>query len=181
MTRIVVDPARQIGSVGTNVFGGFVEHLGRCIYGGLDDEGSPLADARGFRTDVLGLLRELRMGVLCWPGGNFVSNYHWADGIGPRTAGPAAPSWPGAPRSPTASAPTSSWPTADKIGAEALRPGHRAGHHLGRSQRLTGPPGQHCGPHPPQHVPLLDFDVVWAWRGNVMAGLSPRTVTIGTT
>ena len=112
MTRIVVDPARQIGSVDRNVFGGFVEHLGRCIYGGLYDEGSPLADAQGFRADVLGLLREFRMGVLRWPGGNFVSNYHWADGIGPRDGRPRRPNWPGAPRSPTASAPTSSWPTA---------------------------------------------------------------------
>ena len=91
MTRIVVDPARQIGSVDRNVFGGFVEHLGRCVYGGLYDEGSPLADAQGFRTDVLGLLREFRMGVLRWPGGNFVSNYHWADGIGPKDDRPRRP------------------------------------------------------------------------------------------
>ena len=91
MTRIVVDPARQLGTVDRNVFGGFVEHLGRCIYGGLYDEGSPLADERGFRTDVLGLLRELRMGVLRWPGGNFVSNYHWADGIGPKDSRPRRP------------------------------------------------------------------------------------------
>jgi alpha-N-arabinofuranosidase len=91
VTRIVVDPARQIGTVDRNVFGGFVEHLGRCIYGGLYDEGSPLADAQGFRTDVLGLLREFRMGVLRWPGGNFVSNYHWADGIGPKDDRPRRP------------------------------------------------------------------------------------------
>jgi alpha-N-arabinofuranosidase len=45
---------------------GFVEHLGRCIYGGLYEEGSPLSDDRGFRKDVLGLLRELRLGVLRW-------------------------------------------------------------------------------------------------------------------
>jgi alpha-L-arabinofuranosidase len=91
VTRIVVDPARPLGTVDRNVFGGFVEHLGRCIYGGMYDEGSPLADAQGFRTDVLGLLRELRMGVLRWPGGNFVSNYHWADGIGPKDARPRRP------------------------------------------------------------------------------------------
>jgi alpha-L-arabinofuranosidase len=91
LTRIVVDPTRQLGSVDRKVFGGFVEHLGRCIYGGLYDEGSPLADARGFRTDVLTLLRELRMGVLRWPGGNFVSNYHWADGIGPKEDRPRRP------------------------------------------------------------------------------------------
>ena len=91
MTRIAVDPARPIGSLDRNVFGGFVEHLGRCIYGGLYAEGSPRADARGFRGDVLGLLRELRMGVLRWPGGNFASNYHWADGIGPKDSRPRRP------------------------------------------------------------------------------------------
>jgi alpha-N-arabinofuranosidase len=90
VTRIVVDPARPLGDLDRNVFGGFVEHLGRCIYGGLYEQG-PLADSRGFRTDVLGLLRELRMGVLRWPGGNFVSNYHWTDGIGPRAARPRRP------------------------------------------------------------------------------------------
>lgn len=78
MTRIAVDPARIVGRLDRNVFGGFIEHLGRCIYGGIYDEGSPQADARGFRKDVLGLLRDLRLGVLRWPGGNFVSNYHWA-------------------------------------------------------------------------------------------------------
>jgi alpha-N-arabinofuranosidase len=84
LTRIAIDPGRVLGQVDSNVFGGFVEHLGRCIYGGLYEEGSPLSDDRGFRKDVLNLLRELRMGVLRWPGGNFVSNYHWQDGIGPK-------------------------------------------------------------------------------------------------
>lgn len=83
MTRVAIDPARSRGQLSRHVFGGFVEHLGRCIYGGLSDEGSPLADERGFRRDVLALLRELRVSVLRWPGGNFVSNYHWLDGIGP--------------------------------------------------------------------------------------------------
>jgi alpha-N-arabinofuranosidase len=91
MTRIVVDPARQIGKLDRRVFGGFIEHLGRCIYGGIYDEGSPLSDDRGFRKDVLGLLRDLRLSVLRYPGGNFVSNYHWADGIGPVDARPVRP------------------------------------------------------------------------------------------
>jgi alpha-N-arabinofuranosidase len=86
-----VDPGRITGQLDRNVFGGFIEHLGRCIYGGIYDEGSPLADARGFRTDVPALLRDLRLGVLRWPGGNFVSNYHWADGIGPKDARPRRP------------------------------------------------------------------------------------------
>jgi alpha-N-arabinofuranosidase len=91
VTRIVVDPGRPLGGLDRNVFGGFVEHLGRCVYGGLYDEGSPLSDANGFRKDVLGLLRELRPPVLRWPGGNFVSNYHWADGIGPKDSRPRRP------------------------------------------------------------------------------------------
>jgi alpha-N-arabinofuranosidase len=91
VTRIAIDPGRVLGQVDRNVFGGFVEHLGRCIYGGLYEEGSPLSDDRGFRKDVLNLLRELRLGVLRWPGGNFVSNYHWQDGIGPKDERPARP------------------------------------------------------------------------------------------
>src|SRR5215475_4742298 len=91
MTRVTVDPVRSLGTLSPHVFGGFVEHLGRCIYGGVYDEGSDLADERGFRRDVLDLLRELRVGVLRWPGGNFVSNYHWADGIGPKDARPRRP------------------------------------------------------------------------------------------
>src|SRR5215212_6730815 len=88
MARIIVDLDRQIGRVDRRIFGGFIEHLGRCIYGGIFDEGSPLADERGFRTDVLDALRPLRMPLLRWPGGNFVSGYHWIDGIGPRDARP---------------------------------------------------------------------------------------------
>jgi alpha-L-arabinofuranosidase len=91
MTRIVVDPGRAVGHLDRNVFGGFIEHLGRCIYGGVYDEGSALADERGFRKDVLALVRDLRVGVLRWPGGNFVSNYHWTDGIGPKDARPRRP------------------------------------------------------------------------------------------
>ena len=91
MSQIAIAPARTLGTIDPKVFGGFVEHLGRCIYGGLYEEGSPLADERGFRKDVLGLLRELRLGVLRWPGGNFVSNYHWTDGIGPKSARPRRP------------------------------------------------------------------------------------------
>jgi len=88
MARISVDLDRQLGRVDRRIFGGFIEHLGRCIYGGVFDEGSPLANERGFRTDVLDALRPLRMPLLRWPGGNFVSGYHWLDGVGPRDERP---------------------------------------------------------------------------------------------
>jgi alpha-N-arabinofuranosidase len=83
MARIKLDPHRQLGRVDRRIYGNFIEHLGRCIYGGVFEPGSPLADERGFRTDVLDAARALRVPILRWPGGNFVSGYHWTDGIGP--------------------------------------------------------------------------------------------------
>jgi alpha-L-arabinofuranosidase len=83
MNRIGIDLRRRLGTVDRRIFGQFIEHLGRCIYGGIYDEGSPLSDARGFRRDVLDAVRPLRLPVLRWPGGNFVSGYHWLDGVGP--------------------------------------------------------------------------------------------------
>jgi len=88
MTRIHIDLARRIAPIDRRIFGQFIEHLGRCIYGGICDEGSPLSDARGFRTDVLDAVRPLRIPILRWPGGNFVSGYHWIDGVGPKDARP---------------------------------------------------------------------------------------------
>jgi alpha-N-arabinofuranosidase len=83
MARIVVELARRIGPVDRRIFGHFIEHLGRCIYGGIYEEGSPLSDERGFRRDVLEAVRPLAVPILRWPGGNFVSGYHWLDGVGP--------------------------------------------------------------------------------------------------
>jgi alpha-L-arabinofuranosidase len=88
VARIDVDLDRVLGTVDRRIFGAFVEHLGRCIYGGIFEPGSPLSDARGFRTDVLDAARALRPPLLRWPGGNFVSGYHWVDGIGPAAERP---------------------------------------------------------------------------------------------
>ncbi len=89
MNRIHIDLARVAATIDRNIFGGFAEHLGRCIYGGIYDPGSPLSDAHGLRTDVLDALRRLRMPVIRYPGGNFVSGYRWRDGVGPRAERPA--------------------------------------------------------------------------------------------
>jgi alpha-N-arabinofuranosidase len=78
-----IDLDRTVGRVDRRIFGAFIEHLGRCIYGGVYDPGSPRSDERGFRRDVLDAARALRVPVLRWPGGNFVSGYHWTDGVGP--------------------------------------------------------------------------------------------------
>lgn len=86
--RIKIDIERQIDQIDPLIYGNFAEHLGRCIYGGLYDPQSPLADADGFRKDVARGIKDLNVTVLRWPGGNFVSGYHWMDGIGPKETRP---------------------------------------------------------------------------------------------
>jgi len=86
--RIRLDPDRVIGEVDAHVFGNFAEHLGRCIYGGIFEEKSPLSDTDGYRRDVMEAARGLGLTILRWPGGNFASGYNWKDGIGPRDQRP---------------------------------------------------------------------------------------------
>jgi alpha-L-arabinofuranosidase len=80
---LTVDPAYEIGTVDPRLYGSFVEHMGRCVYTGIYEPGHPSANGDGFRQDVAGLVRELGVPIVRYPGGNFVSNYKWEDGIGP--------------------------------------------------------------------------------------------------
>ncbi len=80
---VMVDRDFAIGRTDPRLFGAFVEHLGRCVYGGLYEPGHPTADKRGFRRDVLALVKELAPTIIRYPGGNFVSGYNWEDGVGP--------------------------------------------------------------------------------------------------
>ena len=73
----------EIGTTDRRLFGAFIEHLGRCVYGGIFEPGHSTADSHGFRRDVLALVRELAPTVMRYPGGNFVSGYNWEDGVGP--------------------------------------------------------------------------------------------------
>jgi alpha-N-arabinofuranosidase len=86
--RIKVDTDRTIGEVDPLLFGNFSEHLGRMIYGGIYEEGSPLSDANGYRMDVMEAVKQLNVSILRWPGGNFASGYNWKDGIGPKDQRP---------------------------------------------------------------------------------------------
>jgi len=83
VAKITIDLDRKIGNVDPRIYSAFAEQLGRCVYGGIYDEGSPLSDERGYRKDVLEKVRLLKPPLLRWPGGNFVSGYHWTDGVGP--------------------------------------------------------------------------------------------------
>ena len=87
-TRVVVDLSRQIAALDRRLFGSFLEQLGRAIYTGIYEPGSKLADSNGFRRDVSDEIRELGVPIVRWPGGNFVSGYHWLDGVGPKKARP---------------------------------------------------------------------------------------------
>jgi alpha-L-arabinofuranosidase len=81
--KITIDPNFRIGEVNPRLYGSFIEHLGRAIYGGIYEPEHPTADDIGFRQDVLDLVRELGVPIIRYPGGNFVSGYDWEDGVGP--------------------------------------------------------------------------------------------------
>jgi len=77
-----------IAEVDRRIYGSFVEHLGRAVYGGIYEPGHPAADEQGFRTDVMDLVREIGVPLVRYPGGNFVSGYNWEDGVGPKEERP---------------------------------------------------------------------------------------------
>jgi alpha-N-arabinofuranosidase len=86
--RAWVSRSATRGEFDRRVFGSFLEHLGRAIYTGVYEPGSPMADSRGFRTDVAREIKELGVPIVRYPGGNFVSGYHWLDGVGPKADRP---------------------------------------------------------------------------------------------
>lgn len=85
---ITVDTQQTIGNVDPRLYGSFIEHLGRAVYNGIYEPGHPSANAQGFRSDVIAMIRELRVPIIRYPGGNFVSGYRWEDGIGPKELRP---------------------------------------------------------------------------------------------
>ena len=81
--KITLAGELKIGEIDRRVFGSFIEHLGRAVYGGIYEPGHPLADEDGLRTDVIKMINELDVPIVRYPGGNFVSGYNWEDGVGP--------------------------------------------------------------------------------------------------
>jgi len=84
-----VDVGATVGKLDKRCNGQFIEHLGRCIYGGVwVGEHSKIPNVNGFRLDVLEAVKEIKPAIVRWPGGNFSSGYHWIDGVGPRDKRP---------------------------------------------------------------------------------------------
>lgn len=81
--KIRIDSELIHSTVDNRLFGSFVEHLGRAIYGGVYQPDHDHADEQGFRSDVLELVRELHIPIIRYPGGNYVSAYKWEDSVGP--------------------------------------------------------------------------------------------------
>ena len=81
--KCIIEKDYQIAETDPRVFGSFIEHLGRVVYTGIYEPSHPTADEQGFRRDVLDLVRQLKVPIIRYPGGNFVSGYNWTDGIGP--------------------------------------------------------------------------------------------------
>ena len=93
--KIMIDKDFTVGKIDPRIYGSFLEHLGRAVYEGVYQSGHPAADAQGFRTDTLELVKELAVPIVRYPGGNFVSNYKWEDGVGPKEKRPSRiePAW----------------------------------------------------------------------------------------
>jgi alpha-N-arabinofuranosidase len=87
-STVIIDPAMRVADVDPRIYGSFVEHMGRCVYTGIYEPEHETADESGFRNDVAELVTELKVPIIRYPGGNFVSGYNWEDGIGPRNERP---------------------------------------------------------------------------------------------
>ena len=81
--KLILDRDYRICRIDERIFGSFIEHLGRAVYGGIYEPDHPLADEQGFRSDVLEAVRRLGVPLVRYPGGNFVSGFHWEDSVGP--------------------------------------------------------------------------------------------------
>ena len=89
MNKIIVNSSGAANRISRHIYGHFSEHLGRCIYGGYwVGEDSPIPNVRGIRKDVVEALKKIKIPNLRWPGGCFADEYHWKDGIGPRSERP---------------------------------------------------------------------------------------------
>jgi alpha-N-arabinofuranosidase len=86
--QVFLDTNRTVAPISPLLFGGFVEHMGRCVYEGIYDPASPHADDKGLRKDVMEALCDQGYTVIRYPGGNFLSGYNWLDGVGPKEQRP---------------------------------------------------------------------------------------------
>ena len=86
--KMAVEREYRVADVDKRLYGSFVEHIGRAVYGGVYDPTHPMADEHGFRKDGIALVKALKVPIIRYPGGNFVSGFNWEDSVGPRDKRP---------------------------------------------------------------------------------------------
>lgn len=86
--EITINKNKAISKIDNRIYGSFIEHLGRAVYGGIYEPKHNTADEMGFRTDVMDMVKKLNVPVVRYPGGNFVSGYNWEDGTGDKSKRP---------------------------------------------------------------------------------------------
>ena len=86
--KMTIDAADRVARIDERIYGSFIEQLGRAVYDGIYQPGQKTADANGLRQDVIDAVRKLNVPIVRYPGGNFVSQYKWEDGIGPKDQRP---------------------------------------------------------------------------------------------
>ncbi|QKS70025.1 alpha-N-arabinofuranosidase [Paenalkalicoccus suaedae] len=86
--NVMLDKRAVIGEIDERIYGSFIEHMGRAVYGGIFEPDHPEADEQGFRRDVISLISDLQVPIIRYPGGNMVSAYNWEDGVGPKSERP---------------------------------------------------------------------------------------------
>ncbi|MEE3918669.1 hypothetical protein V2I01_09730 [Micromonospora sp. BRA006-A] len=106
--QLTIDPAFRVAPADRRIFGSFVEHMGRCVYGGVYEPGHPTADRRGLRRDVLDLTRELGVSVVRYPGGTSSPATAGRTASARSVTARAGSTWPGRPSRQTSSGWTSS-------------------------------------------------------------------------
>ncbi|HBZ02745.1 MAG TPA: alpha-N-arabinofuranosidase, partial [Lachnospiraceae bacterium] len=87
-SKISINLNNKISKIDDRLYSSFIEHLGRAVYGGIYEPDHETADDMGFRQDVMKLIKELKVPMVRYPGGNFVSGYNWEDGTGDRSKRP---------------------------------------------------------------------------------------------
>src|SRR5690554_5684662 len=84
--QMIINANAEKVQISRMIYGHFAEHLGRCIYDGIYvGEDSSIPNIDGMRTDIVEALKKIKIPVLRWPGGCFADEYHWKDGIGPKS------------------------------------------------------------------------------------------------
>ena len=86
--KITVNKSYKIGEIDKRIYGSFIEHIGRAVYGGIYEPKNENADDMGFRRDVIDIVKKIDVPIVRYPGGNFVSGYNWMDGTGDKSKRP---------------------------------------------------------------------------------------------